>query len=79
MCSGIGENISVTVSSETASLKGLTVNYMQSPVGIESGSIRFEWQMDYNVIGERQIVYRIQVYTEDNSPVWDSGRGEESI
>lgn len=66
-----------------AGLKGLKVEYAVSPLGIDTPRPRFSWQMTAGELeyGVRQKAYRLWVYGEDGSCLWDSGKvtGDNSL
>ena len=68
----------VSAAGEAAfSISGMTKQYLENPVGIETDSVNFGWQMNSKVIGKMQSAYQIQVFRSgENEPVWDSGKVE---
>lgn len=68
----------VSAAGEAAfSISGMTTQYLENPVGIETDSVHFGWQMNSKVIGKMQSAYQIQVFRSgENEPVWDSGKVE---
>ena len=57
-------------------LQELTVEYLETPLGIDVQTPRFSWQMETNTtkIGQLQTSYQIHVFDEANNQVWDSGK-----
>lgn len=53
----------------------LKINYQTNPQGVESDNLRFSWNMQSNLVGQRQRSYRIRVYHQNTlgELVWDSG------
>lgn len=61
-------------------LKNLKVEYASCPLGVDVSRPRFSWQMSAG--GERgvkQVAYRLQVYDEAGSCVWDSGETRSGV
>ena len=61
-------------------LKNLKVEYASCPLGVDVSRPRFSWQMSAG--GERgvkQVAYRLQVYDETGSCVWDSGETQSGV
>lgn len=76
---GCGKNdvSDVPESESEACLNGLTVNYRENPIGIETEPV-FSWKMQDETEGQRQTTYRIVVAdSKENLElmqyVWDSG------
>lgn len=55
-------------------LKSLRTEYREEPVGLETPTPRFSWQMDSNRKGAAQTAYELLLQLPDGSTVWDSGR-----
>lgn len=60
---------------QAAELKNLKVEYASCPIGIDTGTPRFSWQIKAgkSEFGIMQKAYRLKVYAEDGTRVWDSG------
>lgn len=74
-------SVSVSAAPEEAafSVSGMTTEYLANPVGIETDSVHFGWQMNSKIIGKMQSAYQIQVFRAgEETPVWDSGKVESS-
>ena len=54
----------------------LTVDYLESPMGIDVEIPRFSWQMKTieNIHGQQQTAYQIKVSSEKGDLLWDSGK-----
>ena len=62
------------------SIGGMTTEYLQNPIGVETDSVHFGWKMQANVIGKMQSAYQIKVFRgEDDALVWDSGKVESGV
>lgn len=59
----------------------LTVEYLKTPLGIDIDTPRFSWQMvtNPNMVGQFQKAYQIQVKSENDELVWDSGKVESPV
>jgi alpha-L-rhamnosidase len=59
-------------------IKGLTVEYRPTPLGIDVAAPRFAWQMESRDAerGAAQTAYRIEVRDPTGTVVWDTGRVE---
>lgn len=59
-------------------ITGLTTEYLSNPIGIDTDSVHFGWQMDSNRIGAKQTAYQVRVFAADDGEhvVWDSGKVE---
>ncbi|MCI8497049.1 MAG: family 78 glycoside hydrolase catalytic domain, partial [Clostridiales bacterium] len=55
-------------------LTGLTTEYQEEPVGLDTDTPRFSWKMLSNRIGAKQTAYQVIVTSEAGETVWDSGR-----
>lgn len=55
-----------------AEIVNLKVNYVTSPIGIDTENISFSWQMESDFIGKMQSDYEIEV-SDENGLVWNSG------
>ena len=68
---------------EKGSLDKLTVEYTQTPLGIDEEHPRFSWQMQVpdGVRGCRQTAYQLTILDEANKEVWNTGKvkGEGSL
>lgn len=42
-------------------ITGLTTEYLSNPIGIDTDSVHFGWQMDSNRIGAKQTAYQVRV------------------
>lgn len=60
------------------SVRNLQVENLSSPLGIDTATPRFSWQLESEQRGVCQTAYQIQVSTSDGTPVWDSGEVESS-
>jgi len=66
---------------DPTSIVGLTVNFKEQPLGIETDNLRFGWKMESPVIGQGQKAYQI-VITKDEpngAVVWDSGKVQSGV
>ena len=61
---------------QAAELENLKVEYTSCPIGIDTGTPRFSWQIKAgkSEYGIMQKAYRLKVYAEDGTRVWDSSR-----
>ena len=53
-----------------------TVEYSETPLGLDVRQPRFGWQMQSDRQGARQTAYQLVVQDESGTTVWDSGRCE---
>lgn len=62
------------------SLAGLTTEYRDEPIGIDTDAPRFSWKMDSALIGQMQSAYEVKLYEggAEGTPVWTTGRVEDS-
>lgn len=68
-------SINVSATPDTnVNLKDLTVEYVDSPEGIDVDAPRFGWKMDSNLVGAEQTAYQIVVKDADGNLAWDSGK-----
>lgn len=58
------------------SIENLKTEYMTDPIGIETDSVHFSWNLESLLIGAKQAAYQIQVFEkgQDSLQVWDSGK-----
>jgi len=57
----------------------LQADHLVNPVGIDSKTPAFSWQMDSNVIGARQTAYQVVVKDNADRVVWDSGKVSKEV
>ncbi len=69
----LGSGVSAQVMAET-SLNNLTVEYAKSPLGIDTQTPRFGWQMTSDEQNVMQTAYQIKVFDAQNQLLWDSGK-----
>ena len=67
-----------TASTSTA-LTNLETEGKQAPIGIDTQTPVFSWQMISDVTGVAQKSYQIVVTKADGTQVWDSGKVESDI
>lgn len=61
-------------SAQAFDLHTLRVEYTDTPLGIDTPSPRFSWQMQSDVNGTRQSAYQISLLDPSGREVWNSGR-----
>ena len=61
-------------------LTGLTTEYREAPIGIDTQAPRFSWKMTSPLIGQMQSAYEVKLYegSAEGDPVWTTGRVEDS-
>lgn len=62
-------------------LVGLTVEYVETPLGVDTQKPRFGWRMhsEGNIRGLQQVAYQVEVWDETGNAVWNSGKVESGI
>ena len=55
---------------EEAKITDLKVNYMESPIGIDTENVTFSWKMESDYIGKMQSGYEIKVWNNDKT-LWE--------
>ena len=60
-------------------IKKQTVEYSETPLGIDARQPRFGWQMQSEREGARQTAYQLVVRDENGATVWDSGRKDSGV
>lgn len=69
--------VSSSATEESTAIYGLTVDYRETPIGIDNESPRFAWKMSSNLVGQAQKAYRIELFENGESlPYWT--KAEES-
>ncbi len=66
---------------EPTSIVNLKTENTENPIGIDVFKPRFSWQMDSNVIGQKQTAYQVIVSSDPSCAVadmWDSGKVDSS-
>lgn len=64
----------------TTTIQNLRVDYMRNPVGIDSPSPQFSWEMHADERGMKQIAYELHLLDEDrNSTLWSSGKIDSDV
>lgn len=58
-------------------VKNLTVEYEETPLGIDANPIRFGWQMQSSEQGAAQSAYQLVVTNEQGREMWNSGQVKE--
>lgn len=61
---------------DTKDIVSLTVDGLENPIGIDTATPVFTWQMQADEIGAKQTAYQIVVMDMENNVVWDSGAVE---
>ncbi len=64
----------LSLASQAFTVQGLKVEYTDAPLGIDTATPRFSWQMYDKVRGAGQTAYRIVVVDREGKNVWDSGK-----
>ena len=70
---------SVSFAEVLSSLKKLTVEYTEKPLGIDTSEPRFAWQMDSKDRDVQQLSYQIIVKNSKKEIVWNSGKVNSGI
>ena len=62
-------------------LVGLAVEYVETPLGVDTQKPRFGWRMhsEGNIRGLQQVAYQVEVWDETGNAVWNSGKVESGI
>ncbi|MEE6294406.1 family 78 glycoside hydrolase catalytic domain [Georgenia wangjunii] len=70
-----GAAVPASAAEPHVSVVGPQVNHRSAPLGIDDAAPVFSWRMGSNVIGAKQVSYRIEVSTDQafGAVVWDSG------
>lgn len=70
-----------SLKAQNAAITNLTVEYTQTPLGIDAEKPRFSWQMAAadNERGCYQTAFQLLVADERGNPVWDSGRNASGV
>lgn len=68
--------VTINYCAAQTSAQELTVEYVETPLGIDVETPRFSWQMKTNVgiHAQRQTAYQIKVSSDTGDLVWDSGK-----
>ena len=63
------------------STQELTIEYLETPLGIDVVTPRFSWQMNTNegIHGQQQTAYQIKVNSDSGDLLWDSGKVNSDI